>query len=100
MRKLLLIGGATALIALPSVAIAQTGEPVPETDPAAEDVAGAPTTDKALHSEGSGAFRYEGSGGVVVNGTGAVRVSDLSGGKDLATTATGFGKTTTSKDRL
>ena len=31
----LLIGGASALIALPAVALAQTDEPVPETDPAA-----------------------------------------------------------------
>ena len=57
--QLLLIGGASALIALPAVALAQTDEPVPETDPAAEEVVGK-TTDKALHSEGTGGFRYEG----------------------------------------
>ena len=51
MRRLLLIGGASALIALPAGALAQTDEPVPETDPAAEEVVGK-TTDKALHSEG------------------------------------------------
>jgi hypothetical protein len=97
MRRLLLIGGATALIALPAVALAQTGEPVPETDPAAEEVV-TTTTDKALHSEGTGAFVYEGSGGAVLSGEGVVKVRDLSDAKDLATTPSGFGTTHTSKD--
>ena len=65
MRKLLIAGAAAGLIALPAAAIAETGEPVVETDPAAESQKG-PTTDKALHAEGVGAFEYEGSGGVVV----------------------------------
>jgi hypothetical protein len=99
MRKLLLIGGASALIALPAVALAQTDEPVPETDPAAEEVVGK-TTDKALHSEGTGGFRYEGSGGVTIVGDGIVRVVDLSATKDLVKTATGFGSTKASKDGL
>jgi len=97
-RKLLLIGGASALIALPATALAvdTTAEPVPETDPTAEDLAGATTTtDKALHVEGRGAFRYEGSGGIVIAGGGVVRVTDLSAGKDLVRTPTGFGTTTT-----
>ena len=69
MRRLLLIGGASALIALPAGALAQTDEPVPETDPAAEEAVGT-TTDKALHSEGTGGFRYEGSGGVAITADG------------------------------
>jgi hypothetical protein len=99
MRKLLLIGGASALIALPAVALAQAPEQVPETDPAAEEGVGK-TTDKALHSEGTGVFRYEGSGGVTITGSGVVRVRDLSAGKDLVRTATGFGSTKGSKDGL
>jgi hypothetical protein len=97
MRKLLVIGSASALIALPAVAVAQNDEPVPETDPAAEEVV-TKTTDKALHSEGKGGFRYEGSGGVVVAGEGAVWVKDLSAAKDLVKTPTGYGDTKTSKD--
>jgi hypothetical protein len=101
MRKLLLIGGASALIALPAGALAQTNEPVPETDPAAEEVVGK-TTDKALHSEGAGGFRYEGSGGVAISVEGAVTVRDLSAAKDLVATPSGFAttktKTTMSKD--
>lgn len=99
MRKLLLIGGASALIALPAGALAQTDEPVPETDPAAEEVVGK-TTDKALHSEGTGGFKYAGSGGVTITVEGVVRVYDESSGKDLVKTATGFGSTKTSKDGL
>jgi hypothetical protein len=99
MRRLLLIGGASALIALPAGALAQTDEPVPETDPAAEEVVGK-TTDKALHSEGTGVFRYEGSGGVAIAGEGVVKVRDLSDGKDLVKTPSGFGVTKTSKDGL
>jgi hypothetical protein len=99
MRKLLLMGGAAALIAVPSAALAETGETVPETDPAAEEVVGT-TTDKALHSEGSGGFRYEGAGGVVIGGEGVVKVRDLSAAKDLVTTPSGFATTTTSKDGL
>jgi hypothetical protein len=99
MRRLLLIGGASALIALPAGALAQTDEPVPETDPAAEEVVGK-TTDKALHSEGTGGFRYAGSGGVTITVEGVVRVYDESAGKDLVNTATGFGSTKTSKDGL
>lgn len=94
MRKVLLVGGAAALIALPAPALAGNKglEPVPEVDPTAEDVAGAPTTttDKALHAEGRGVFRYEGSGGVTIEGRGVVRVLDLSTGGDLKVTATGF----------
>ncbi len=99
MRKLLITGGAAALIALPAVALAQTDEPVVETDPAAEAIGG-PTTDKALHSEGTGGFRYEGSGGVAITANGDVAVRDLSGGKGVAATASGFGKTKASKDGL
>jgi hypothetical protein len=54
MRKLLIAGAAAGLIAVPAAAIAATGEPVVETDPAAESQKG-PTTDKALHSQGVGA---------------------------------------------
>jgi hypothetical protein len=97
MRKLLITGGAAALIAMPAVALAQTDEPVVETDPAAEAIGG-PTTDKALHSEGTGGFRYEGSGGVTITVNGIVAVRDLSGGKGVAATASGFGKTKSSKD--
>jgi hypothetical protein len=97
MRKLLLIGGAAALIAVPSAALAHADEPVTETDPAAEEVV-TTTTDKALHSEGTGGFRYKGSGGVSITGEGAVWVRDLSQAKDLVKTPTGFGKTRTSKD--
>ena len=101
MRKLLLIGGAAALIALPASALAETGEPVPETDPIAEDAAGVTTTtDKALHVEGRGKFRYEGSGGIVLTGREVVRVTDLSAGKDLVKTPTGFGETRVSDDGL
>jgi hypothetical protein len=100
-HKLLLIGGTAALIALPAVALAQTTEPIPENDPVAEDAAGVTTTtDKALHVDGRGAFRYEGSGGIVVSGRGVVRVRDLSAGKDLVRTPTGFGTTRTSDDGL
>ena len=99
MRKLLIAGAAAGLIALPAGAIAETGEPAVETDPAAESQKG-PTTDKALHSEGAGGFRYEGSGGVVVSVTGAVTVEDLSPAKDLVRTPTGFGAAVTSKDGL
>lgn len=101
MRKLLLIGGAAALIALPAAALAETAEPVPETDPIAEDAAGATTTtDKALRVEGRGKFRYEGSGGVVLTGREVVRVTDLSAGKDLVKTPTGFGEMKVSDDGL
>jgi hypothetical protein len=99
MRKMLIAGAAAGLIALPAAAIAETGEPVVETDPAAESQKG-PTTDKALHSEGVGAFEYEGSGGVTVTVTGAVTVVDLSPTKDLVRTPAGFGALTTSKDGL
>ncbi len=99
MRKLLIAGAAAGLIALPATAIAETGEPVVETDPAAESQKG-PTTDKALHSEGAGSFTYEGSGGLVVTVTGAVTVEDLSPAKDLVRTPTGFGSLSTSKDGL
>ena len=74
------------------------GRAGPETDPAAEEVVGK-TTDKALHSEGTGGFRYEGSGGVTIVGDGIV-VVDLSATKDLVKTATGFGSTKASKDGL
>ncbi len=94
MRKLLLIGGASALIALPAGALAQTDEPVPETDPAAEEVVGT-TTDKALHSQGAGVFRYEGSGGVTISVNGAVTVRDLSAAKDIVATPSGFTTTKT-----
>jgi hypothetical protein len=94
MRRLLLIGGASALIALPAGALAQTDEPVPETDPAAEEVV-TTTTDKALHSQGAGVFRYEGSGGMTISVDGAVTVRDLSAAKDLASTPSGFETTKT-----
>ena len=97
MRKLLIAGAAAGLIALPAAAIAETGEPVVETDPAAESQKG-PTTDKALHAEGVGAFEYEGSGGVVVTVTGGVTVEDLSPGKDLVSTPAGLAAPTPSKD--
>jgi hypothetical protein len=99
MRKMLIAGAAAGLIALPAAAIAETGEPVVETDPAAESQPG-PTTDKALHSEGAGGFKYEGSGGIVLTVTGAVTVEDLSPGKDLVRTPTGFSSLSTSKDGL
>jgi hypothetical protein len=99
MRKLLIAGAAAGLIALPAAAIAVTGEPVVETDPAAESQKG-PTTDKALHSEGVGAFWYEGSGGAVVTVTGGVTVEDLSPAKDLVRTPAGLDAPTTSKDGL
>jgi hypothetical protein len=98
MRRLLLIGGAAALIALPSVALADEPEQIDEPDPTAEAVAGTTTTDKALHAEGRGGFAYEGSGGTTVGGRGVVAVKDLSAAKDLVKTATGFGTTKTSKD--
>jgi hypothetical protein len=98
MRRLLLIGGATALMALPATALADDDvERVADPDPTAEEGAGATTT-KALHAEGRGGFRYEGSGGTVVTGRGVVKVRDLSAGKDLSATPTGFAKTRTSKD--
>lgn len=98
MRKLLLVGGAAALIALPSAALAQgDDEPVPETDPAAEEVV-TTTTDKALHSQGEGGFRYEGSGGTSIAGEGGVWVLDLSDAKDLVKTPAGYGVVRTSKD--
>ena len=100
MRKLLLVGGAAALIALPSVALADDTEQVNEPDPTAEAAAGTTTTDKALHAEGRGVASYEGSGGAVITGRGAVSVRDLSAAKDLVKTATGFGLTKTSKDGL
>lgn len=101
MRKLLLIGGAAALIAVPAQAWAG-GETVPEKDPLAEEANGAvlPTTDKALRAEGDGVFRYAGSGGVVIAVRGYVRVRDDSAGKDLVKTPTGFTTTTTSPDGL
>jgi hypothetical protein len=98
-RKLFLIGGAAALIALPAAALADSSEQAPETDPTAEVGTGT-TTDKALHADGRGVFRYEGSGGVTLEGHGVVRVRDLSSGKDLAAAPSGFGVTTTSKDGL
>jgi hypothetical protein len=97
MRSLLLIGGAAALIAVPSAALAQADEPVTETDPAAEGVV-TTTTDKALHSQGSGGFRYEGSGAVALTAQGVVWVRDRSQAKDLVKTPSGYGQTTTSKD--
>lgn len=100
MRRLLLIGGAAALIALPSVALAGETEPIDEPDPTAEAVAGTTTTDKALHVDGRGGFKYEGSGGSVVAGRGVVTVKDLSAAKDLVKTATGFGTVVTSQDGL
>lgn len=93
MRRLLLVGGAAALIALPAAALAAApAEPVPEADPTAEDASGVATTttDKALHVDGRGAFRYEGSGGIVLTGRGAVRVTDLSAGADLTRTPAGL----------
>ena len=78
MRKLLLIGGAAALIALPSAALADEPEQIDEPDPTAEAAAGTTTTDKALHAEGNGGFSYEGSGGTTVTGRGVVAVKDLS----------------------
>lgn len=100
MRKLLLIGGTAALIALPSAALADEPEQVDEPDPTAEAAAGTTTTDKALHAEGNGRFSYEGSGGTTVTGRGVVAVKDLSAAKDLVKAATGFGTTKTSKDGL
>ena len=103
MRRLLLIGGAAALMTMPAAALASqpTGEPVTETDPTAEDPAGiTTTTDKALHAEGNGVFRYEGAGGIALTGRGAVRVVDLSAAKDLVVTAVGFGVARTSADGL
>lgn len=98
MRKVLLIGGAAALMALPATGLADDDvERVKDPDPTAEEGAGATTT-KALHADGRGGFRYEGSGGTVVTGRGVVRVRDLSAGKDLAATPSGFEKTRTSKD--
>lgn len=99
MRKMLIAGAAAGLIALPGAAIAETGEPVVETDPAAESQKG-PTTDKALHSEGAGGFWYEGSGGVAVAVTGRITVEDLSPAKDLASASAGLDAPTTSKDGL
>jgi hypothetical protein len=98
-RKLFLIGGAAALIAFPAAALAEAPEQAPETDPTAEEGTGT-TTDKALHADGRGVFRYEGSGGVALQGAGVVRVRDLSSGKDLSAAPSGFGTTTTSKDGL
>lgn len=99
MRRLLLAGGAAVLIALPSTALAETAEQVPESDPTAEEgTTSTVTTTKALHAEGRGTFRFEGSGGIVLQGKGLVRVRDDSAGDDLATTPSGFGTTTTSKD--
>ena len=100
MRKLLLIGGAAALIALPSAALADEPELIDEPDPTAEAVAGTTTTDKALNAEGRGGFEYEGSGGTVVTGRGVVTVKDRSAANDLVKSATGFGTVTTSKDGL
>ena len=80
MRRVLLIGGAAALMAMPAAALAgqPSGEPVTETDPVADDTAGAATTtDTSLHAEGNGVFRYEGSGGVALTGRGAVRVIEI-----------------------
>lgn len=105
MRRVLLIGGAAALMAMPAAALAgqPSGEPVTETDPtAADEAAGTtlPTTTEALHAEGAGAFRYEGSGSVAVDGRGSVRVIDTSDAGDLVVTATGFGAPSASKDGL
>ncbi len=103
MRRLVLIGGAAALIALPATGLAGSAtEPVVENDPTAESPSGGSTTttDKALHVDGRGAFRYEGSGGMVLTGRGVVRVVDLSTGKDLTSTPGGFGKTRASDDGL
>ena len=72
MRKLLLIGGAAALIALPSAALAAEPELIDEPDPTAEAVAGTTTTDQARHAEGKGGVAYQGSGGTVVTGRGVV----------------------------
>ena len=100
MRKVLLIGGAAALMALPATGLADDDvERVKDPDPTAEEGAGETTT-KALHADGRGGFRYEGSGGTVVTGRGVVRVRDLSAGKDLVATPSGFGKTRTSKDGI
>ncbi len=96
MRKLFLIGGAAALIALPSVALADTSEQVPETDPTAEEGTANLAT-SALHAEGKGYFHYDGSGGVVITGNGLVQVLDSSRG-DLAVVPTGFGVSTTTKN--
>ena len=104
MRRVLLIGGAAALMAMPAAALAgqPAGEPATDTEPLADDAAGAATTttDKSLHAEGDGVFRYEGSGGVALTGRGAVRVIDLSDAKDLTVAASGFGGPGTSKDGL
>jgi hypothetical protein len=102
MRRLLLVGGAAALIALPATALAHdTTEPVTESDPTADDATGiATTTDKALHIDGRGALRYEGSGGIVLTGRGVIRVRDLSTGKDLTKAPAGFGPPRTSADGL
>jgi hypothetical protein len=97
MRNLLLIGGAAALIALPAVALADS-EGLRDDDPAAPAAAGVPTTDHALHAGGRGALRYDGSGGVVLEGRAIVRVRDLSSGKDLKATPSGFGETKVSSD--
>lgn len=92
MRTLLLAGGIAALIAVPSAALADTIEQVPETDPTAEEAApSGVTTTSALHAEGRGTFRFEGSGGLVVSGRGVVRVRDDSTGGDLVVTPGGFG---------
>lgn len=99
MRRLLLVGGAAALIALPSAALADTAEQVPENDPTAEEGSSAAgTTTKALHAEGRGVFRFEGSGGLVIDGAGVVRVRDDSGDDDLVRTPAGFGAARTSRD--
>ena len=97
MRDLLLIGGAAALIALPAAALADT-EGMRDSDPTAPAAAGVPTTDHALHAAGVGLLRYDGSGGVVLEGRAVVRVRDLSSGKDLTATPTGFGQTGVSPD--
>ncbi len=99
MRKLLLAGAVAVLIGLPSAATADPAEPVIESDPTAEEgAASTVTTTKALHADGRGTFRFSGSGGLVVHARGVVRVRDDSTGDDLATTASGFGAATTSKD--
>lgn len=100
MRKLLIVGGAAALIAVPSVALAVDTEQVDEPDPTADAAAGTTTTDKALHAEGRGVASYEGSGGAVITGRGAVSVRDLSSAKDLVKSATGFALIRTSPDGL
>ena len=98
-RTKLLIGGAVALLLLPATAVAdKAGEPVVENDPVAEGVAPTTTTDKALHADGRGSFRYKGSGGIVLTGSGVVRVRDLSNPAGLVKTPSGFGTTKTSKN--